>query len=97
ELDGTIVSVPLAGGSPTVVVGTLDAFAPAGVCSDGSYLYWAAAGDGSIRRILLPTTNYTIAISASPRAGGTWSGDGIYTSGTTATVQAVANGGYTFK
>jgi hypothetical protein len=39
---------------------------------------------------------YVIATSASPGAGGTTSGDGIYNSGDSVTVQASANAGYRF-
>ena len=40
--------------------------------------------------------NYTIALSASPSAGGTVSGSGTFTAGTSRTVTATANSGYTF-
>jgi hypothetical protein len=49
-----IVRVPITGGTPTVVVDPLDSLVPAGLTSDGTYLYWTAAGDGSIRRVPLP-------------------------------------------
>jgi len=40
--------------------------------------------------------NYTIAVGASPSAGGTATGGGTFTSGTPHTVTATANSGYTF-
>ena len=40
--------------------------------------------------------NYTISVSASPTAGGTVSGGGSFVSGTSQTVTATANSGYTF-
>lgn len=42
-------------------------------------------------------TEYTISASASPAAGGTVSGAGRYASGTSATLTATANAGYTFS
>jgi uncharacterized repeat protein (TIGR02543 family) len=50
------------------------------------YAYWTA---------VLPTT-YNVSLSASPTEGGSVSGDGSYTSGTSRTVTATANSGYTF-
>src|SRR5262249_22154080 len=41
-------------------------------------------------------TNYTIALSASPSAGGTVAGGGSFTSGSSQTVTATPNSGYTF-
>jgi subtilase family serine protease len=46
--------------------------------------------------VVAPTT-YSIAVSASPSAGGTVSGGGTYNSGSTVTVTAIANSGYTFS
>ena len=43
-----------------------------------------------------PAFNYTIAVSASPSAGGTVSGGGTFASGSSQTVTATANSGYTF-
>jgi len=42
------------------------------------------------------TTKYTLSLSASPTAGGTVTGAGQYNSGASATINAVANSGYTF-
>lgn len=43
------------------------------------------------------TTQYTLTLTASPSAGGTVSGAGKYDAGTSATVSASANSGYTFS
>ena len=43
------------------------------------------------------TTKYTLSLAASPTAGGTVSGAGQYNSGASATINAVANSGYTFS
>ena len=40
--------------------------------------------------------NYTVAVSASPSAGGTVAGGGTFASGSSDTVTATANSGYTF-
>jgi hypothetical protein len=53
EQGGAIVSVPINGGTPITVVNAQDAQQPVGLTSDGSYLYWTANTDGSIRRINL--------------------------------------------
>ena len=54
--NGTITQMPISGGTPVTVVDAVDAFAAAGLTSDGTYLYWTAAGDGSIRRIGIAST-----------------------------------------
>ncbi len=46
--------------------------------------------------ISCPVTTYTVAVSSSPTNGGSVSGGGIHNPGTTATVTASANSGYTF-
>ena len=43
-----------------------------------------------------PVVAYTLTATANPSAGGTVTGDGIYSSGTTANVSATANPGYQF-
>jgi len=54
--NGTITQMPIFGGTPVTVVDALDAFAAVGLTSDGTYLYWTAGGDGSIRRVgIVPT------------------------------------------
>jgi hypothetical protein len=44
----------------------------------------------------VPTQNYTITVSASPSAGGTVGGGGTFASGSSRTVTAAPNSGYTF-
>jgi PKD repeat protein len=46
--------------------------------------------------VLTPATNDTIAISASPSAGGSVGGGGVFAAGSSQTVTAVANSGYAF-
>lgn len=50
----------------------------------------------SITLFYQPVQNYTIAISASPSAGGTVSGSGTFAAGSSRTVTASANSGYSF-
>jgi murein DD-endopeptidase MepM/ murein hydrolase activator NlpD/GH25 family lysozyme M1 (1,4-beta-N-acetylmuramidase) len=64
------------------------------VSSSASYTFTLNAS-----RVLIAnftTVNYTIALSASPSAGGTVSGDGTFAAGSSRTVMASANSGYTF-
>lgn len=76
--NGSIVRVPINGGTPVVVVSTTDANYPLGLASDGTYLFWTARGDGSIRRIAIPTatsaaTNvaaYSATLNGSVNPGG---------------------------
>jgi hypothetical protein len=76
--DYTIVSVPIDGGTPTIVVGTADAYLPLALTSDGIYLYWSAGGNGSIRRITIPPTTsaatnvaaYSATLNGSVNPGG---------------------------
>jgi hypothetical protein len=74
-----------------------------GLPTDGSTLYvrlwWqTSAGwqyaDYTYRAFTV--INYSITVSASPSAGGTVSGGGTYASGSSCTVTATANSGYTF-
>lgn len=44
-----------------------------------------------------PDEHFAVNVSSSPSAGGTVTGGGSYTQGTTVTVEAVTNSGYTFK
>ena len=94
--NGTIVSVPLDGGTATVVVTATDAAGPRGLTSDGTYLFWTAS-NGSIRRIVLPVTNFKITTNVSPVGGGVAEFGGFYTSGTIANLKATPYTGYTFK
>jgi uncharacterized repeat protein (TIGR02543 family) len=63
---------------------------------------WAMVTDGGTQSgtfgvdTSIPPTNYTITVNASPSAGGKVSGAGTFTAGSTQTVKAEANNGYTF-
>jgi len=47
------------------MVDAVHAFVPLGLTSDGTYLYWTASGDGSIRRSTIPpTTNAATNVAA---------------------------------
>jgi hypothetical protein len=102
-LAGTIVKVPIdglpVGGIAPIVISAVDGNSPFGLTSDGTYLYWTAAGDGTIRRstVSTSTTKYIITANVNPSTGGTAGGSGTYAGGATATVSALANTGYTFK
>ena len=93
---GAIVSVPIYGGSAVPVVSAVDALLPYGLTSDGLYLYWATY-NGQIRRVSLPVLNFTITVNPLPSGGGTVWGEGFYPYGSTATVIAHPNTGYSFK
>jgi hypothetical protein len=54
------------------------------------------AGTGTVQVTQAPHTSYTITTGWSPANGGITSGDGTYAAGTTATVVATANNGFTF-
>ena len=64
------------------------------VSTSASYTFTASADRTLVANFVLIT--YTISTSASPSAGGTTSGDGIYISGDSVTVLALANLGYVF-
>ena len=79
---GTIVKVPIdglpVGGVAPVIVNATDGNYPVGLTSDGTYLFWTAAGDGSIRRIAIPITTsaatnvaaYSATLNGSVNPGG---------------------------
>ena len=56
----------------------------------------AATWDRSGKTGAAQVVNYTIGLSAAPAAGGTVSGSGAYAAGSSRTVTATANSGYTF-
>jgi len=56
----------------------------------------AASGNAVLHWALTQAQNFTVAVSAAPAAGGTVSGGGTFASGTSVTVNAAANSGYTF-
>lgn len=49
-----------------------------------------------VANFILSNVNYTINISSNPTAGGTTTGSGTYSSGSSRTVTAAPNAGYTF-
>ena len=65
QTNGTITGIPINGGTPIEMVDAVHAFVPLGLTSDGTYLYWTASGDGSIRRSTIPpTTNAATNVAA---------------------------------
>jgi len=64
--------------------------------SDGPHRRSSARPTDLVANFTANPVNYTIALSASPSAGGTVSGGGTFTAGTPHTVTATANSGYTF-
>jgi hypothetical protein len=64
------------------------------VSSSASYTFTLNANRNLVANFT--TLNYTITVSASPSAGGTVSGGGTFPAGSSRTVTATANGGYTF-
>ena len=80
---------------------------PSGRLADGGQYRWNmsshnSAGYGSPNTsrnyfyVSLPPQTYTITVSASPGAGGTVTGGGTFAAGSSRTVTATANSGYTF-
>ena len=66
------------------------------VSSATSYNFTLTGNTTLVANFTANTVNYTIAVSASPSAGGTVSGGGTFASGSSQTVTATANSGYTF-
>jgi hypothetical protein len=67
------------------------------VSSSGSYTFTVTGNQTLVANFTAnPVINYTIAVSASPSAGGTVSGGGTFASNSLQTVTATANIGYTF-
>ena len=66
------------------------------VSTAASYTFTLSANRNLVANFTVNTVNYTIALSASPSAGGTVSGGGTFTSGSARTVTATANSGYVF-
>ena len=67
--------------------------------SDGTVITYTydAAGNRLTQTVSTQIQNYTISVSASPLAGGTVSGGGTFAAGTSQTVTASFNTGYTFS
>ncbi|HVQ39604.1 MAG TPA: PKD domain-containing protein, partial [Pyrinomonadaceae bacterium] len=66
------------------------------VSSSSSYNFTLNSNRNLVANFTLNPVNYTITVSASPGAGGTVSGGGTFAEGSTRTVTASANSGYTF-
>jgi N-acetylmuramoyl-L-alanine amidase/FlaG/FlaF family flagellin (archaellin) len=66
------------------------------VSSSSSYNFTLNGNRSLVANFTANPFNYTIAVSASPSAGGSVSGGGTFASGSSRTVTATANSGYTF-
>lgn len=66
------------------------------VSTSASYTFTATKSRTLMAVFISSITYYTVAVSASPSAGGTVSGGGQYTSGTSITVRATPRSGYGF-
>jgi hypothetical protein len=66
------------------------------VSSSASYSFTLSGNRTLVANFTANPVNYTVAISASPSAGGTASGGGVFVAGSSVTVTATANSGYTF-
>src|SRR5208283_5249725 len=66
------------------------------VSSSSSYTFTVNGNETLVANFTANPVNYTIAVSALPSAGGTVSGAGTFASGSSQTVTATANSGYTF-
>jgi hypothetical protein len=67
------------------------------VSSAASYTFTPTANRNLVANFTQNQSKYTVAVSASPSNGGTAAGGGTIASGSSATVTATANSGYTFK
>jgi Divergent InlB B-repeat domain len=66
------------------------------VSTSASYTFTFNGNRNLVANFTVKPVNYTIALSDAPSTGGTMSGSGTFTAGTTRTVTAKANSGYTF-
>ena len=66
------------------------------VSPSASYTFTLTGSRNLVANFTPVVVNYTIALSASPPAGGTYTGDGSFPSGSSRTVMATANPNYTF-
>ena len=66
------------------------------VSTSASYVFMIAVARTMVANFVQNTVNYTVSSSASPTDGGTISGNGEYKGGTSCTLVATANTGYTF-
>jgi hypothetical protein len=66
------------------------------VSTSSSYTFTLTGNRTLVANFTQNAANYTITLSASPSTGGAVSGSGTFTSGSSKTVAATANSGYTF-
>jgi hypothetical protein len=66
------------------------------VSSSAGYTFTVGGNRTLVANFTQNQVNYTVSLSASPSAGGTVSGGGSFASGSSQTVTATANSGYTF-
>jgi len=66
------------------------------VSSSANYTFTVGGNRTLVANFTANPVNYTLTLSASPSGGGTVSGGGTFTSGSSRTVTATANSGYTF-
>lgn len=68
------------------------------VSISSSYQFTIAGNSALVANFAaIPTGNFAVVLSSTPAAGGSTTGSGAYTSGSTVTVTAAPNAGYTFK
>nr|WP_294794708.1 ice-binding family protein [uncultured Mucilaginibacter sp.] len=68
------------------------------VSTSSSYPFTIAGNSTLVANFAaIPAGNFAVVLSSAPAAGGTTTGSGAYASGSTATVTATPNPGYTFK
>lgn len=67
------------------------------VSTNASYSFIISANRNLVANFIQNVVNYSVSINASPSQGGTMSGMGSYNSGTTVTINAIPNAGYTFS
>ena len=66
--NGTISSVPLAGGTATTVLNGLNS--PQGIAADANNIYWADFGDGTVNRYSLTDATRTALVQGQGGVGG---------------------------
>ena len=66
------------------------------VSTSARYTFALSGNVAPVANFTPVTTQYTVAVSAAPSAGGTVSGGGTFASGSSQTVTATANSGYSF-
>ncbi|MCJ7553083.1 MAG: ice-binding family protein [Ignavibacteriaceae bacterium] len=66
------------------------------VSTDSSYTFIITEDRTLVANFVVPVLTYTVTLSSNPVAGGTTSGGGTFNSGSSVTVTATPNSGYTF-